>query len=183
MIRKDVLGGWQCPIVVLAGRASARCAGRHEDRTMATNPYLSWKSEILRSARTHGSRHSPNAFSQSRSRYGHRFGLVRQGARSGRVRLSLNTGSLKSWESDLRKLNYHFNYYPLDHRHEPMTYPSDTYETFQLEEIGLSAWQRHLADANYDAAFPYGDQASAGSHPAVEEIASYQCESDVWFDL
>ena len=157
--------------------------GRHEDRTMATNPYLSWKSEILRSARTHGSRHSPNAFSQSRSRYGHRFGLVRQGARSGRVRLSLNTGSLKSWESDLRKLNYHFNYYPLDHRHEPMTYPSDTYETFQLEEIGLSAWQRHLADANYDAAFPYGDQASAGSHPAVEEIASYQCESDVWFDL
>lgn len=61
-----------------------------------------------------------------------------------------------------------------------MTYPSNTYETFQLEEIVPSAWQRHLARAD---TFPCGNQASDRSHPAVEEIASYQRESEVWFDF
>lgn len=64
-----------------------------------------------------------------------------------------------------------------------MTYSSNTYEMFQLEEVGLSAWQRHLARASYDAAFPYGNQASAESHPALEDMASYQYEREVWFDL
>ena len=42
MVRKDVLEGWQRPIVVFAGRTSAFEREGHEDRSMGTDPYLSW---------------------------------------------------------------------------------------------------------------------------------------------
>ena len=61
-----------------------------------------------------------------------------------------------------------------------MTYPD---ETFQLEEIAPSAWQRHLVLANGNSTFPYNNQISSERRRTSQETAANCYESEVRFRL